>query len=98
SVNLHRTQEIVREYCAERNITYTETGLLESYGIVIRYLKRVGLGEADPFECPIIAAYRPYSSPRWGSPDTPPTSRPPFIGTRLARWTPATAVFHPASS
>lgn len=60
SVNLHRTQEIVREYCAERNITYTETGLLESYGIVIRYLNRVGLGEADPFECPIIATYRPY--------------------------------------
>src|SRR5699024_4300998 len=97
SVNLHRTQEIVREYCAERNITYTETGLLESYGIVIRYLNRVDLCVSDPFECPIIATYRPYRSPRCGSPDTRPSSRPPFIGTRLAGWNPATAVFQPAN-
>ncbi|WP_022917778.1 fatty acid desaturase family protein [Ruania albidiflava] len=59
SVNLRQTREIVREYCAERNVPYTETGLVEAYGIVIRYLNRVGLGQADPFECPIVAAYRP---------------------------------------
>lgn len=59
SVNLRQAREIVREFCADHHISYTETGLLESYGIVIRYLNRVGLGEADPFECPIIAAYRP---------------------------------------
>ena len=59
SVNLRQTREIVREFCAERNVPYTETGLFEAYGIVVRYLNRVGLGDADPFECPIVAAYRP---------------------------------------
>ena len=59
SVNLRQTRRIVREYCAERQIPYTETGLFAAYGIVIRYLNRVGLGEADPFECPIVASYRP---------------------------------------
>src|SRR5699024_12686148 len=60
SVNLHRTQEIVREYCAERNITYTETGLLESYGIAIRCRSRTGQDAADPVDCPTRAPYRPY--------------------------------------
>src|SRR5690625_5294276 len=59
SANLRQARVIVREFCAERQVAYTETGLLRAYGIVIRYLNRVGLGEADPFECPIVAAYRP---------------------------------------
>ncbi|WP_159621311.1 fatty acid desaturase family protein [Ruania rhizosphaerae] len=60
SVNLPLVQPMVREYCAEKNIPYTEAGLFESYGIVIRYLNRVGLGEADPFECPLTSRYRPF--------------------------------------
>ena len=40
------------------NITYTETTLMRSYGIVIRYLNRVGLSARDPFECPAAAALR----------------------------------------
>ena len=24
-------------------------------GIVVRYINRVGLGESDPFECPVLA-------------------------------------------
>lgn len=59
SVNLRRAQPLVREYCNEKGIPYTETGLIEAYGIVVRYLNRVGMGEADPFECPIVAQYRP---------------------------------------
>lgn len=59
SANLRQARVIVREFCAERQVAYTETGLLRAYGIVIRYLNRVGLGESDPFECPIVAAYRP---------------------------------------
>jgi fatty acid desaturase len=55
---LRKAQPIVRAYCLERGIPYTETTLLESYGIVVRYLNRVGLGERDPFECPITARYR----------------------------------------
>ncbi|MBE1876276.1 fatty acid desaturase family protein [Myceligenerans pegani] len=58
SGNLRRVQPIVREFCAERGIPYTEAGLVESYGIVIRYLNRVGLGHSDPMECPIAARYR----------------------------------------
>jgi fatty acid desaturase len=58
SGNLRRVRPIVREFCAERGIAYTETGLLESYRIVIRYLNRVGLGYADPMECPVAARLR----------------------------------------
>lgn len=55
---LARTQEIVREFCRENDVRYTETGLIESYGIVIAYLNRVGLAARDPFDCPMINSYR----------------------------------------
>ncbi|GAA4283866.1 acyl-CoA desaturase [Brevibacterium daeguense] len=58
SVNLHKVQPIVREYCREKDIKYTETTLLESYGIIVRYLNRVGIGKADPFDCPVTAQFR----------------------------------------
>ncbi len=58
SVNLRRVRPIVREYCAERQVPYTETGLFDAYRIIIGYLNRVGLGHADPFECPLAAQYR----------------------------------------
>lgn len=51
--SLKRAGEIVKEYCASRNILYTEVGLLTSYAIVIRHLNEVGLGaDGDPFDCP----------------------------------------------
>lgn len=51
--SLKRAGEIVKEYCASRNILYTEVGLITSYGIVIRHLNEVGLGaDGDPFDCP----------------------------------------------
>ena len=59
SPNLHKVKPIVEEFCAEREIPYTETGLVESYVIVTRYLNRVGLGHSDPMECPVLAQYRP---------------------------------------
>ena len=55
---LARTQQIVREYCLENGVRYTETGLIESYAIVIAYLNRVGLAARDPFDCPMINSYR----------------------------------------
>ncbi|HEY8296014.1 MAG TPA: acyl-CoA desaturase [Micrococcaceae bacterium] len=58
SKNLKAVQPMVRAYCAERSITYTETTLGQSYLIVMRYLNRVGLGQRDPFECPITAQLR----------------------------------------
>lgn len=59
SVNLRRARPIVRDFCAEHGLVYTETGLFASYRIVVRYLNRVGMGHADPFDCPIVAQYRP---------------------------------------
>jgi fatty acid desaturase len=51
--HLRRAGEIVKEYCASRDIAYTEVGLFTSYGIVIRHLNEVGLGaDGDPFDCP----------------------------------------------
>ena len=49
---LAKAARIVREFCAEKKIAYTETGLFQSYGIVVAYLNRVGLAARDPFDCP----------------------------------------------
>lgn len=54
---LRRANEIVKEYCATHSIPFTETTLLQSYGIVVRYLNRVGLAARDPFECPVAAQF-----------------------------------------
>lgn len=58
SVNLHKVQPMVREYCRQKGIEYTETSLVGSFRIIIAYLNRVGLGEADPFDCPVTAQFR----------------------------------------
>jgi len=56
--SLRKVQPIVREFCASRGIAYTETSLLGTYGIVVRYLNKVGLAARDPFQCPITAELR----------------------------------------
>ena len=50
--HLHKAAAMVREHCAAHRLPYTEATLLQSYGIVIRYLNRVGLAARDPFDCP----------------------------------------------
>jgi len=55
--SLRRASEIVRKYCADRSIAYTEANLFESYGIVISYLNRVGLTARDPFDCPAATRF-----------------------------------------
>ena len=52
--HLRRAAPIIAAYCRERGVTYTETTLWQSYGIVLRYITRVGLGERDPCECPLV--------------------------------------------
>ncbi|GAA5185590.1 acyl-CoA desaturase [Rugosimonospora acidiphila] len=42
SVNLRRAQPIVRDYCAEIGVPYTEAGLIGSYRQALRYLHEVG--------------------------------------------------------
>ena len=56
--HLARASELVKEHCAKHSIPYTETTLLQSYGIVVKYLNRVGLAARDPFDCPVTAKYR----------------------------------------
>jgi len=56
--NLKRAQPIVRDFCARAGVAYTETSLLGSYATVVRYLNQVGLGERDPFVCPLVASAR----------------------------------------
>jgi fatty acid desaturase len=57
--NLRRAQRIIKPFCIENSVAYTETTLFRSYGIVVRYLNVVGLRAGDPFECPMVAALRP---------------------------------------
>ncbi|MFB8385644.1 fatty acid desaturase family protein [Microbacterium sp. NPDC055910] len=57
--HLAKTREIVMEQCRTLNVPYTETTILQSYGIVIEYLNRVGLAARDPFDCPMVSTYRP---------------------------------------
>ena len=55
--HLREAQEVVKEYCSTHKILYTETTILESYGIVIRYLNKVGLSAGgDPFDCPAASS------------------------------------------
>lgn len=56
--NLRRAQPVVEAFCARHGVPYTQVGLLSSYATVVRYLNRVGLGERDPFECPMTQQLR----------------------------------------
>lgn len=53
--HLRRAAPIIERYCGSHDVRYTQTTLWQSYGIVLRYINRVGLGERDPFECPLVA-------------------------------------------
>jgi fatty acid desaturase len=53
--HLRRAAPLIAEYCHANQVPYTVTGLFESYAIVLRYINRVGLGERDPFSCPLVA-------------------------------------------
>ncbi len=58
SMSLRAVAPMVREYCAERGVPYTQVSLGRSYAIVVRHLKTVGRADRDLFACPIVAAYR----------------------------------------
>ena len=44
--NLRRARGVVREFCAERRITYAEQQPLAAYADIFRHLQRVGRGQA----------------------------------------------------
>lgn len=56
--HLRRAAELTKAYCVERGIPYYEATLPESYAVVVRYLNRVGLAAADPFDCPLANQLR----------------------------------------
>ncbi len=56
--HLREASKIISAYCRRHDVPYMTTGLFESYAIVIRYINRVGLGERDPFDCPLLAQRR----------------------------------------
>jgi fatty acid desaturase len=56
--HLRAASRTIKDYCSAVGVRYTETGLWESYAIVTRYINRVGLGERDPFECPLLQTRR----------------------------------------
>ncbi len=55
---LRRANALVRQACERNGIVFTETGLMQSYAIVVRYLNRVGLSAVDPFDCPLVRQFR----------------------------------------
>ncbi|SJN35771.1 Fatty acid desaturase [Microbacterium esteraromaticum] len=57
-LNLSRAREVVRDYCLANDVPYTETTVLRSYAIVIKYLNEVGLAARDPFDCPMVSEFR----------------------------------------
>jgi fatty acid desaturase len=61
--HLRRAAPMVAAYCRDHGVPYLQTGLLESYAIVVRYINRVGLGERDVFECPLVEQRRLSSPP-----------------------------------
>lgn len=56
--NLPALQQLVRRYCAENDIPYTETSLGEAFRTIIAYLNQVGLKHRDPYTCPLVRRYR----------------------------------------
>jgi fatty acid desaturase len=57
--HLVKARAIVMDQCEALGVPYTETSLIESYGIVIAYLNRVGLAARDPFDCHLVSRFRP---------------------------------------
>ena len=58
--SLAKARLLVRDHCARHGLPYTETSLVASYAIVVRYLNQVGLAARDPFDCPLRQELRGY--------------------------------------
>jgi fatty acid desaturase len=56
--SLKRARHLVRAHCAQHDVDYTETTLLQAYSAIVRYLNTVGLRDRDPFRCPLVTLHR----------------------------------------
>jgi fatty acid desaturase len=58
SANLREARTMIRDYCLEMHLPYTERPLPKAMADVVRSVHRIGLKAADPFDCPAAAALR----------------------------------------
>lgn len=56
--NLRKVAPLVREYCDQLGVRYTETSLGQALRDVGSYINRVGRGGIDVWACPLAAQYR----------------------------------------
>ena len=56
--HLKLVRPVVRDYCAVRDVTYTEVGFFASYAAVVDHLNNVGIGDRNRFDCPMAAQLR----------------------------------------
>lgn len=54
---LAKARRLVREACLREGIVYTETGVVEAYRVVLRYMRTVGRSAPRVFECPLVLQY-----------------------------------------
>jgi fatty acid desaturase len=57
--SLRKVRPIVRQFCSDASIPYQEVTITRAWAMVAAYRNRVGLGARDPFQCPMVAAFRP---------------------------------------
>jgi fatty acid desaturase len=57
--SLRKVRPIVRQFCSDASITYHEVTITRAWALVAAHLNRVGLSARDPFQCPMISAFRP---------------------------------------
>ena len=56
--NLRKVAPLVREYCDQLGVKYTETSIGQSYRAVATYINRVGRGGLDVWACPLASQTR----------------------------------------
>ena len=56
--HLAAARRLVRQHCRAQGIAYTETNLLQAWGIVITYLNEVGIAARGTFRCPVSTTLR----------------------------------------
>ncbi|MPV89036.1 acyl-CoA desaturase, partial [Georgenia ruanii] len=56
--NLRKVAPMVRAYCEQLGVRYTETSIGQSYKAVHDYINRVGRGGLDVWACPLATQYR----------------------------------------
>jgi fatty acid desaturase len=56
--NLRRAQPLVKAFCLEHGITYTEATLPGAFRAILDHLNRVGLGRSMSFTCPLAQQLR----------------------------------------